>query len=207
MSSTNDGLVSGVTGCVNAIATMGEFLKSGLKEQAAYLHSNEALRAEMDAVFEQFEDCLIRPQSAPLLHAHVQTLAKAATLPEFCEAAAQVSAVIHAEQDAIALEIAPVVAQATQLTTFQHVRQLQSPGRVLIIGQDSQGKALQTEILTAPGKPLSIRSETLGFHDQTCDETLNRFQENLKEQGITITTTRRVRTLRQRLRSQLGVRQ
>ena len=78
---------------------------------------------------------------------------------------------------------------------------------ILVVGQDSQGKALQTELLTSPGKPLAIRSETLGFHDHTCDATLNQFQEHLAERGVTINTTRRTRTLRQRLRSRVGVRQ
>jgi len=207
MSGINDGIVSGIAGCADAIATVGALFKNAFGEQAAYVHGNKELQSEMDLLHRELEHALIRPQSAQLFQVHARALASTQSVPEFRQAAAHVTNALQAEHEAIALEIAPLVAAATKNTAFETVQQVQSPGRVTIIGQDQHGKALQTEILTAPGKPLEIRSETLGFNDDTCDATLTEFEENLETQGVTINPTRRTATLHQRLRSRLGVRQ
>jgi cysteinyl-tRNA synthetase len=199
-------LESFISGCTNAVVSLGHPITRSYRDQLAYLKANPALHERATALMEEFAEYPVCVANMPALTAHVAAVLQATTASQMAQATTRFANAVHGEQEQLATIVAPRIQAATHLTSFAQVKQLRTPGRVVIIGEQD-GKALQTEILTPPGKPLTIRTETLGFRDDTCTATLDEFREHLKQQGVTLETTQRVSTLRQRVRSRLGVRQ
>ncbi len=76
-------------------------------------------------------------------------------------------------------------AEATLQAGFGSVRtERTSSGVIRVIGADTAGRSLVTEIVNDTARELSITTETLGISDGTCDTIMDVFDRALEAQGV-----------------------
>jgi len=220
MSEVRTGSIVGVVvGCTLGIVAVGaaivrlrKFLAAGhanvekFLQQRPAMAATEELAVHRHAVCEQLRNCVVRPEAARHVEDQVGAVLTAPTVTELERAHEHLATMIHQEQQAIMHELAPQVAEATSATGFTTVRHLPQPDRLLVIGENHHGQAVQHELIAAPNQALQLRSETLGFHDGTCGQVLDAFQEELRQRGITIAHEGTASTLREKRRQRARVR-
>ncbi|HOC43217.1 MAG TPA: hypothetical protein PKJ99_09430 [Thermoanaerobaculales bacterium] len=196
MSEIRTSRLNGVfAGCTRAITTVAAIIANAHAERREYLERQLGTHDARLALCSQLGPCLVRAGQEQQLRAHVHALITA-TSTETTQAAATLVARVHQEQQAVAKALTPLLIEATRAAGFTRLRQLHSPDRVLLIGEDTHGRALQHEVLLVPSQPLTLRSETIGFRDGSCAHVLDRFEASLRHHGVTIARHDRAGTLR-----------
>lgn len=172
------------------VTTLGALLEAAHAARRTYMteHCSQGLAGPLMS-------CLVRTAQARAITTATTALLGASPR-DVAQARTRLAALVHAEQGAVARALTPLVVAASHATGFAHVRQLPHPTGVLIIGDDTRGRALQTELVVAPSHPLRLRSETIGFRDGSCSRVLEGFTHALHERGLVIAQGTRTSTLR-----------
>lgn len=194
-------LTGALQGCASAITSVGAALGDIRAEQRDYLAAAFAQHH-----CEQLEDCLILPGSAARIKQHVQAVLAATTPPASSQAITVLQSAVQREQVVVARTLAPILRAATTSSGFPVVRALPQTAGVLVIGQDSRGRALQHQLTSIPGKPLQLLSQPIGMPNGTCQDALNRFQEELLCHGLTTRPSSPGCTVRAAMRARQHVR-
>jgi hypothetical protein len=184
-----------ISDCAAALTTFGKTLDFVLDScdkavadaraaQHAYLARQ--LRGRQLAVLKQVHPCLVRPASVPQLQQKAQAVLAATTTTQLEHASNALAAAVQREQQAVAVDLVPMVVEATKTSGFNKLRQMRVQDRVLIIGQDEQGHAIQTELRSQLSRPLELKSETIGIPEGRCTDVLDRFEQSLRHHGIKV---------------------
>jgi len=194
-------LVTGViTHCANAVRTFEEItadlaciassVERAIVDARAAQHDylRTALTQHADQTVQRLGPCIVRESAVPIIQERVMTVQRAHTKIGLQIAQKQLGEAVHQEQCQIARDLILMVVEASAATGFP-AQTLTQPDRILVIGQQRK-QALQHELLVVRNRPLVLRSETLGFHDDTCQSTLAQFQDELRKRGVRLQSDR-----------------
>ena len=201
------GITGIVTGCKDTLFRIIDLLAEGHATIQEYLHQSQGaatteLHRRQAAVCEQLRNCIVRPHSVYAIQHQMDTVLTAGTLTALEHAHHQLTTAIHQEQHAIMHDlIVPQVSSTTAAIGFENVLQLPRPDGILLLGENDCGQALQHELIAAPNQPLTLRSETLGFNDDTCSKVLDDFAHELHKRGVITEPTSRTSTRRHTIRA------